>query len=240
MSRRIISHPKNSISIDSRPQYLRVADKIKQKIFSGSIKIGDKLPTERELAQRYNVGRPSIREAIRSLENLGLVETLQGSGTYVRNNTEKIILNSFDIIYNTNDISNEEVVQFREMFEYAAVKLAATNATDAEIRKLEKILEKMKIVNTSKELERVDLLFHEQIANMTHNTLILQIFKAMRSFFDNCIKSTNDLIYSKGENNEDIISYHIPITDAIKDRDPSVALVFMERHFKKIRELMQK
>ena len=69
---------------------------------------------------------------------------------------------------------------------------------------------------------------------------LLEIFKAMRSFFDNCIKSTNDLIYSKGENNEDIISYHIPITDAIKDRDPSVALVFMERHFKKIREVMQK
>ncbi|KYM43997.1 FadR/GntR family transcriptional regulator [Fusobacterium necrophorum] len=225
---------------ENKAQYLKVIDKIKEKIFSGKIKIGDKLPPERDLAEEYKVGRPSIREAVRGLEILGLLEVKQGSGTYVRNNIEKLMVDSLDIIYNTNNVSDREVIEFREMFEYSSVKLAALNATDEEIAELECILRRMKETNSSQELEELDLSFHEQIAVMSHNILIMETFVAIRNFFNRCIKNSVHLIYLNGEKNQDIIDYHIYIFDAIKDRDSTVALIFMERHFRKVRELILK
>lgn len=106
MSEVPISNTKNN---ENKAQYLKVIDKIKEKIFSGKIKIGDKLPPERDLAEEYKVGRPSIREAVRGLEILGLLEVKQGSGTYVRNNIEKLMVDSLDIIYNTNNVSDRKL-----------------------------------------------------------------------------------------------------------------------------------
>lgn len=223
--------------LDIRPQYLQIADEIKEEILIGKMAIGDKLPPEREMAKYYDVGRPTIREAVRSLEILGLLETQRGKGTFVANNTQKVLLTSLNIISNVNEVSTKEIIEYREMFELTTVALAATNRTEGELKKSEEIIESFKVSSTFKEVEETDLLFHKHIAQMSHNILIIKTFSAMRSFFDQIIKTSAYKIPLDGKTYQDISYFHLPIYEAIRDRDPEVAKLFMKRHMDKVRDL---
>ncbi|MCD1147440.1 FadR family transcriptional regulator [Peptoniphilus sp. KCTC 25270] len=220
--------------LEERPQYLIVAEGIKNSILMGKFKLGDKLPSEREMAKHFNVGRPTIREAVRSLEISGLLETKRGNGTFITNHTQMVMSDHLQLISSLNNVSVREIIEYREMFETKTVALAATHREEDELPELYACLEGIQRAKNYDEVREADFRFHESIAKMAHNILISENFAAMNHFFEDSINNSATEIPNFGETYKDIAHYHLPIYESIRDQDPEVAMLFMRRHMDRI------
>lgn len=220
--------------VDEKPQYLVIADEIKHDILTGKFKIGDKLPPERDMAKYFDVGRPTIREAVRSLEIYGILETKRGNGTFVTNRTQSVMSSHLQVIASLNNVSIQEIIEYREMIETKAVSLAAIHRKDDELPVLYKCIEKLKLAKTYDEVREADYCFHMNTALMAHNALIADNYVAMSHFFEESINNSATEISNFGESYFDVAQYHMPIYDAISDRDPEIARLFMKRHMERI------
>ena len=113
--------------------YRVVFDYFKGKILSGEIGIGYKLPAERDIAEQLGVSRNSVREAIRMLEMMGFVESLQGSGNYICCDPHGYFTQSFNMLMVLRDISYNEIFDIRRAMEFEALTLAVQNITQEEL-----------------------------------------------------------------------------------------------------------
>ena len=154
-----------------------VLENIQNSIRDGEFKPGEFLPSERELAEKYGVGKSSIREAIKMLQVLGVVESSQGKGTYLRESLGTQIFRPLLLDMMLQRSNGEELYEFRMIFDIAALKLAITKATDYE---KETIRQKF---HEYKTLSEIDLLaadladqnFHKTILNATRNQFIIKM-----------------------------------------------------------------
>ena len=105
--------------------YEIIMNQIKDIVKSGELKRGDKLPSERDLALKLNVSRTSVREAIKALETLGLIESKHGEGNYIRSDFEDILLEPLSIVFMLLGSDNNEILQLRNVIEPEVAKIAA-------------------------------------------------------------------------------------------------------------------
>ena len=121
-----------------------VVEKIKEGLISGEIVPGEYLPSENELTERLGVGKSSIREAIKMLEAMGVVEICKGNGSRVRTSVDSDIMNPliFQLILQSKTESKEKLVEFRKMIEISGGILAIDNASEEDIRRLREVHEK--------------------------------------------------------------------------------------------------
>ena len=144
--------------------YRRLADSIAAEIESGKYALGDRLPTERELADQYGVSRPTLREALIALEMLGMIEARHGLGIYVtRAQMPLTAASTYDV-----EIGAFELIEARRLFEGEAAALAAATIDDEAIAELDRLLE---LIADEDELkgEDADREFHMLIARATGN-----------------------------------------------------------------------
>lgn len=115
----------------------------------------------KETWQKYfDVGRPTIREAVRSLEIYGILETKRGNGTFVTNRTQSVMSSHLQVITEyLNNVSIQEIIEYREMIETKAVSLAAIHRKDEELPVLYKCIEKLKLAKTYDEVREADYCF---------------------------------------------------------------------------------
>ena len=119
----------------------QIVDQIVNMVLSGELKEGDKLPSERHLKEQFNVSRASLREALRILSTLGIVEARAGSGIYITKQTGKSMEKNISLMYmptSTEDIV--ELLEFRRLIECECIKTATNNINDEDIKKLEKCI----------------------------------------------------------------------------------------------------
>jgi GntR family transcriptional regulator, transcriptional repressor for pyruvate dehydrogenase complex len=194
---------------------------IQKQIMSGSIAPGVKLPTERELAETFNVNRATVREALRKLENLDLVEIRHGDGLYVKNYLES---GNFDLIkaaYNM-DQRKEIILNILEARRYVVPQmayLAAQRRTTAEIKELKQVIIKTDITM----LER-DIKVHQIIARATRNLLCT----IGLNFFDQIFRDYGYLYFDDERNIERSRLFHRNIYEAIKAKQPEAARQIMQ------------
>lgn len=209
--------------------YQDVLEKMLELIDSGEYPVGGRLPPERELAERFNVSRPTIREAIIALEALERVRVKTGSGVYV---LEHHSLS--DHVYQT--ISPFELTEARALIEGEAVALAARMITDEELKQLEQTLEDMARENESGDLAAgdADRNFHHLIAEATRNKMILLISDQMwhvRNHAPQVYQAYKGICESDGEKR---VEEHREIYEALVRRDPEAARSAMHEHFARI------
>src|ERR1041384_2868716 len=146
-------------------------EKVKEMILSGELLPGTKLPRENELAERLGVSRSSLREAVRALAALNVVEVRQGDGTYVTSLTPEVLLDvigfGIDLV---TDPSVLDVFEVRRFLETAATTTAGSSITDDELAALRECTERMARAETVEELVRADEEFHHIVASATGNT----------------------------------------------------------------------
>lgn len=167
--------------VDRRRLYQQIADDIERLILDGTFPPDSRLPSEQELAERYGVSRNVVREALKSLKELGLVAIRTGSGTYVRRPTMKPVseaLNRF-VRHSLPDISLADFYEIRRMIEPENAALAAQRATPEDLHRVLSSLEAMERQETLEAWSEADLEFHRAIANATHNQLVLNIIDAL-------------------------------------------------------------
>jgi GntR family transcriptional repressor for pyruvate dehydrogenase complex len=219
--------------VKTKRLYEEVLEQIKQLIAGGELKPGDRLMSERDLAERLEVSRPSVREAIRSLEMMGFVEIRRGDGTFVRNTNSDDIIRPLAMFLALERSSLLDMFEIRRLFEISTAKLAAERATNEEIDRLGADLERMKErinVQDSERGEEYDLDFHYTIAEATHNALLIKLFRTLSEEFSRSVSVARKRLYVDALNPQKIVEQHRRIYRAIKDHDPEAAAHAMLQH----------
>ena len=189
---------------------------IQKQIMSGAIAPGDKLPTERELADSFNVNRATVREALRKLENFDLVEIRHGDGLYVKNYLESGNLDLIKTSLNMNG-SEEIIFNILEARRYVAPQmayLAAQRRTKSDLEQLKRIISKSDMSMLEK-----DIKVHQLIARSTHNLLCT----IGLNFFNQIFRDYGHLYFDDERNVERSRVFHNEIYEAIKDQKPEEA-----------------
>jgi GntR family transcriptional repressor for pyruvate dehydrogenase complex len=160
--------------IQSSRLYEQIVEQIEQHILDGVLKLGEKLPSERELCEQFNVSRTVVREAIRTLREKGLVDIQPGRGTFITNGTSEAMRNSLGLVFKVGqEQALTDLVQVRAILEPEIAALAAENATQANIAELQACIEAMdNLFDDADKFIEADQAFHLALGKATHNTLI--------------------------------------------------------------------
>ena len=172
--------------IKTKRLYEEIVEQIKQLITEGRLKPGDRLLAERELAEQFQVSRASVREAIRTLEMLGVIDIRPGEGTFVRGTETDDIIRPLAMFLAVERSSLLDMFEMRRIFETATAGLAAERATEEELdhigAMLEKMRERLNVLDPEKG-EEYDAAFHYAVAESTHNSLLTKLFKTVSEEF---------------------------------------------------------
>ena len=215
----------------SRPArlYQQVADMLTRAILAGDLGPGDRLPAERELAQRYGVSRPTVREAIIALELAGHVEVRVGSGVYVVDAAQPLAVAS------EPSAGPFEVLEARCLVEGEAAALAATLITDEELDELDRIIENMVSENRRGVAgELADQRFHLTIARATQNSALVAVVERLWELRNNSPVSVRLLDQVRAKGVRPIIEDHRAIVDALRARRPASARAAMRGHLTRV------
>ncbi|WP_426350824.1 FadR/GntR family transcriptional regulator [Alloiococcus sp. CFN-8] len=216
--------------------YDQVVDQIKELIFERSIKKGDKLPTERALAEQLKVSRTSVREALRALEIIGLIESRQGAGNYIKSDFQGGLFQPLSTMFILNEGKTRDIMEFREMLEIQMVTLAAERAVEQDIRELREILKELKESDEEWESTWLDKQFHYKIAMASDNILIINILQVLSQLIDEFIMDARKSIFEAEHTWSNLIIHHERILKAIENKDVDGAYKAMKAHFDLIRE----
>lgn len=207
------------------PSVDSVVRSMSEEILSGTLAPGDKLPSERELATRFGVGRPLIREALRSLAELGLMETIPARGTFVRAGHNTRADRQAGIAIRRRGVTAHELSEARLMLETGTARQAAERATPEDIGRLEAILE---VLDRSTGIEHVerDLAFHLEIAAAAHNPVVEMMLESI------AVPTAALMFRSVGDPQvmDRSQRYHRVALDAIRAGDPEAAAEAIRAH----------
>ena len=200
-------------------------------IFRGQLKPGDQIMPERELAQALGVSRPTVREAIKKLVTMGLLEHRQGQGTFVRSTDSQREHNPLAAVIEGHDASLEELLEVRMGLEGQSVILAAQRATTEDIQVLQRALEAMLTENAAGRLGiEEDVSFHMAIAFATKNPVQVYIMKNFYDLLHFGIRENLQALWEEPASLPIIRRQHQGIFAAIKNHDPEAAYQAMKEH----------
>jgi GntR family transcriptional repressor for pyruvate dehydrogenase complex len=160
--------------------YLEIVRQIKGLIADGYLTSGDRLPPERDLADRFRVSRASVREALRALESMGLIEIRAGEGAFVREVSVEALIEPLALVILTQRQAISELYEARRLLEAPIAALAAQRASPDEVAEMARILEDQgREVAAGRTGLDQDAAFHTSIAHSTHNRAITRIVTAL-------------------------------------------------------------
>ncbi|EEI21087.1 HTH-type transcriptional repressor NanR [Lentilactobacillus hilgardii] len=203
----------------------QVSQQIQEDILTHQLAIGDRLPTEPKLMVHFNVGRSTVREAIKVLVNLGLIEVKQGKGTTIINDT----LPDQTISSTLKNAPVIEAYEARKALEVGIVDLACHNRNATDLKAMNYYLE---IRSAAAKLHSLDAYrhadeqFHEAITEATHNSVITDIY----TDFWNSFKDRFGAGFTKTELYHEQSIIHQNILEAIKQQDPHQAVYWIEKN----------
>jgi len=206
-------------------------EQIRDLVFRGQLKPGDQLMPERGLAQAMGVSRPTVREAIRRLVTMGLLEHQQGAGTFVRSLNAQREHNPLAAVIEGHDATLEELLEVRMGLEGQAALLAAQRASAEDLQVMEKALVAMQAENAAGRLGiDNDVSFHMALAFASKNPVQVYIMKNFYDLLHHGIKENLRALWEEPASLPIIIRQHREIYEAIKDHDPEGAYQSMKRH----------
>jgi len=207
--------------------YEEIVAKIKDMVEKGRFKSGDQLPVERELAEVFRVSRSSVREALRSLESQGFIESRQGDGTYIARQPVESLVRPLASVILTEKDDQMELFEMRRMIEPDLAYLAAERATEEEIAMMEKVLALQQEQIDRGDFETdVDRNFHYIMARAARNKALLRITD---NIMDLLAESREQYLQVEGRPQKSILR-HREVLEAIRARDPERAEKCMLEH----------
>ncbi|GIF53711.1 GntR family transcriptional regulator [Asanoa ferruginea] len=212
-------------------------DKIKEMIVSGALGPGDRLPKEADLAERLGLSRNSLREAVKALSIIKVLDVRQGDGTYVTSLSPDLLLESLSFVVDFH--RDDTVLQFlevRRILEPAATALASRRMNDADIAKLQRVLDELGASPSVEALVANDLEFHRAIAAGSGNA-------ALCSLIDGLSGPTTRARIWRGLTQEGAVDktreQHQAIVDAIAAREPELARSWATVHIAGVEEWLR-
>ena len=218
-----------------------VADELEKRILEGSLKPGNRLPSERGLAVELGVSRPSLRAAIQKLASKGLVTTRHGGGNYVTDRLEAHFADPWQEMLQGHPLLHSDLLEFRQMLESQAAALAADRATDADIECLDEAYAALENGFSSNDLTAcidTDVAFHQVISEAAHNVLIGHLTASLLRVIHGHLSTNLEHLHARPPRWAQLQSQHRAIWKAIRERNPEAAAGAARVHVEFVRQSM--
>jgi len=214
--------------------YEQIVQQIEESILKGELTEGSQLPAERDLAKQFGVSRTAVREAIKALQEKGLVDAFPGRGTFVTNGTSNSMRRSLDRIIKSGDQDGwAYLVEVREILEPEIAALAAIRADDQDLATMQEALDVMDSAGRDSDaFIEADLDFHLALAEAAANPIVLSLIDSIVGL----LREQRLRIFRIGGGPECGQYHHKRILEAIQRHDPQEARAAMQAHLSQVRE----
>lgn len=221
-------------AIQASRLYEQIVEQIEGSILKGELSEGSQLPAERDLAKQFGVSRTAVREAIKALQEKGLVDAFPGRGTFVTNGTSNPMRRSLDRILKGGETDGwGYLVEVREILEPGIAALAAIRAEDQDLTAMRDALAVMdQAGRDSDAFIEADLDFHLALAEAAGNPIVLSLIDSIVGL----LREQRLRIFSIGGGPDRGQCHHKRILDAIERHDPNEARAAMQAHLSQVRE----
>lgn len=217
--------PQNKTSDD-------VAHQIEELVIEGVLRAGERLPGERELAENTGVSRPVVREAIKLLDERGLLYKKQGGGTYISSIIGDVFSQPITEVLARHKKATVDYLEYRREVESIAAGLAAERATLHDKIMLGELIARMKEAHEKVDFDeeaRLDIEFHSLIGEMTHNLILLHTLRACYNLLKEGIFRNREKLYEV-DGRQIMYDQHVAISDAILKGDKEAAIKHSHSH----------
>lgn len=222
--------------IQSLKRFELVAGQIEQRILNGELHRGDRLPTEHDLAEQFQVSLTAVGEALKVLAQKGLVEVRPGHGTIVIERTSEVLQGSLALVIklHLSDVGGmQNLVEVREILEGEIAELAAARATEQELSAMREAVRAMdENLHDADAFVAADNQFHEALARATQNALLLVLIKSIVHLLSEQRKQ----IFATAGGPQRGQIHHKQLLKSVSEHDPVAARVAMDAHLKQVRE----
>jgi GntR family transcriptional repressor for pyruvate dehydrogenase complex len=229
----------------ARPQPTRIADVVANdlelRILEGSLKPGDRLPAERNLALELNVSRPTLREAIQKLVSKGLLSTKHGGGTVVTDRLRASFADPWQEMLEGHPLLQSDMLEFRHMLEGEAALLAAQRATEADIERIDAAFAALETAYDNDDMQAcidTDVAFHQAIAEASHNTLIGHLSASLMRVVHDHVADNLVYLHASPKQWNEIRAQHRAIWEAVRAHDSQMSKRVAHEHLGFVRESM--
>lgn len=214
----------------------KIARQIARMVREGDYKAGDRLPTINDMAGQFGVGHPTLRESLKKLETLGVVEVKHGSGVYVRGDGDQLLVSNPLL---SGEVSKDillDLIEARSFIETQSARQAAQNATSEHICRMEELLERAgNHIDDDKILTETNMAFHQQVAVASGNVVVGQILKVLSTLFEHEQRTLLNIYGSRQKDHEE----HWEIFEAIQAGNEDQSEQRMRTHLKGVHEMIQ-
>lgn len=228
--------------LSKRNHYEEITEQVKRLIIEGKLKVGDKLPSTKQMSEQFGVGRSTTREALSALKAMGLIEIRQGGGCRViRSVPADMELPELESL-RMNRKTVLELLEARESLEVSNAAIAAVKHTETDLHQLQVLIEEMKrTAGDEAEGERLDLQFHLTLARATHNSIMVRLFESIMNHIETAIHDIRRVeLYASAAVAERLFMEHSAIFEAIVQRDSELAAERMKQHLQHIERIVLK
>lgn len=221
---------------EKKKRFEMVLDKIEQNFLSNQLQVGDKLPSERDLANLFDVSRNSVREALQVLALRNIIEIRRGGGSYVKQSNAQFIEELSERVTVAEEHLIFEMLEVRRALEVEAISLAAQRASADDLNKIRKSLKKMAVsVEDDVAGAEADFEFHMHIINASHNSILIHLAETLMGQMEKTIYATRQHRFVNLDRYEETFNEHKDIYIALASGDGALAKSLMERHLTKMR-----
>lgn len=229
-----------------RPAVARLADvvaaELETRILEASLRPGDRLPSERDLAVEMGISRPSLREAIQKLVSKGLLTTRHGGGTYVTDGLQAPFVDPWQDMLRGHPTLQRDLLEFRHMLESQAADLAATRATDADLARIGAAYQALHAAYDRDDLAlaiAADVAFHQAIAESAHNVMIGQLSSSLFRVIEGHVTSNLEYLHARPRQWSQLKAQHQAIWKALSERKPERAAQAARAHIEFVQQSMK-
>ena len=228
-------------SVRHRKAPQQIIHQIRGAIIEGKLRPGDKLPSEQELTEHFGVSRQTLREAMRALECLGLLEIRAGAagGAFVSEVDMEITRESLTNFLHFKNLSIGHISEIRKVLEPHAASVAATRMSADDLDRMKEIQDSCRQALTdgnTNELRKQEIRFHRAIANCTQNPILIFIL----DFIENMLEDVKNILKPDDEFSSTVVEAHQRIYEALAARDPERASQEMYLDVSKVEEALEK
>ena len=219
--------------ITSEKLSVAVVRQIETLILRGILRPGERLPAERELAERLNVSRPSLRDAIGALQDKGLLTTKAGAGVYVADVLGSAFSPALIDLFARHPEAVRDTVAFRRDIETLAAKRATRLASDTDLALVQTLFDKMQAAHDKRDAKLeadLDSQFHLAIIEASHNIIMLHMMRSMYELLKGGVFYNRQVIFKQKTRRTALLDQHRAINDALQARDANAAEAAVKAH----------
>lgn len=210
-------------------------------LLRGVLRPGERLPAERELAERLGVSRPSLRDALAQLQARGLLESRAGAGVFVAELLDSAFSDSLVRLFAEHDEALFDYISFRRDMEGMSAERAARHGSDTDLQVIDTLFNRMQAAHNKRdpsEEAQLDAEFHLSIVEASHNIIMLHMMRAMFDLLHKGVFYNRQMIFRQRATRDDLLAQHQATNDAIQARDPQAAKLAATAHLDFVERIM--